>query len=149
MDFSIYARGRMRRRLFGSPWNCGRPLFNLLQDEDSRLDKSITEAMNTGLECLYTIAVMSPEYFQSKYTTQEWQGSHYAGTLIQVMFRKSDRPRLIAPLPNLEFKGKTDEDKRKLLRDGVRPLVRPTGPCAPYRFFLEHNNLGPPRSMCG
>src|SRR5437879_3816309 len=35
-----------------------------LQDEDFRLDESITENMTVGSECRYTIAVMSPEYFQ-------------------------------------------------------------------------------------
>lgn len=76
-----------------------------LQDEDFRLIESIIESMNVGSECQYTIAVMSPEYCQSKYTNQEWQAAHYGGKLIQVMHRKCDRPPLIAPFPYLTLIG--------------------------------------------
>ena len=54
-----------------------------------------------------------------------WQAAHYGDSLIQVMLRKCDRPALIAPFPYISFSGKTEEQKRKLLVDGKRPLINP------------------------
>jgi len=114
-----------------------------LQDENFRLNESITENMTVGSECRYTIAVMSPEYFQSKFAQQEWQAAHYKETLIQVMLRKCDRPALIAPFAYICLSGKTEEQKRKLLVDSVRPLIcRPQQVAMPKVIKAAHPLIG-------
>lgn len=99
-----------------------------LQDEDFRIDTSIIENITIGTECRYTIAVMSPEYFGSKYTKQEWQAAHYGEKLIQVMHRSCNRPGLILPFSHITFDGKNAEQKRKVLLDALRPLIQPKLP---------------------
>jgi tetratricopeptide (TPR) repeat protein len=101
----------------------------LLQDENFKPGESIAGNMLAGGECLRTIALFSPDYFQSKYTHPEWEAAFMAdpkgehGTLVPIRVKDCHVPNLLSRLACIDFLGRNDDERRFMLSRGLgRPV---------------------------
>src|SRR5258708_15175052 len=76
--------------------------------------------MKTALESEWTIAVCSPEYFDSTYCEQEWTAAFDAGRLIPVKVRSCKIPRLLKTAPFINVEGLEAPAAGAALVDGVK-----------------------------
>src|SRR5258708_29219805 len=76
--------------------------------------------MKTALESEWTIAVCSPEYFDSTYCEQEWTAAFDAGRLIPVKVRSCKIPRLLKTAPFINLEGLEGPADGAALLDGVK-----------------------------
>src|SRR5260221_2711457 len=75
-----------------------------VQDRDFVPGKSFIENMQIGAECPCTIAVISPDYWESPFTNEEWRaalGSRKKLLLVRV--KRCDIPSLLAHRVYLDF----------------------------------------------
>ncbi len=81
-------------------------------------------------ECARTIAVVSPEYFASKFTVPEWQTAVHSdptgekGLLIPVIVRPHEIDGVMKPLAYISFIGLDEEQAETALLEGVRRDTR-------------------------
>src|SRR5580658_4042018 len=87
-----------------------------LQDWDFLPGKSFIQNMARGAECPQTIAVISPEYWDSPFTTEEWQAALANQGLLVARVRPCEIPPLVADHVYLVLYGKgQDEAQRELI----------------------------------
>jgi hypothetical protein len=112
--------------------NAGYTTF--LQDEDSDLIGNVMEVMTLGAECKCTLALMSPKYFESRYTEAEWRAAWLRELdtgerhLVWIKLQECERPKFLRAQVPLNFVGKTETQRREMLlayvsRIGMTPSV--------------------------
>ena len=92
----------------------------LVQDWDSRPGQSFVEFMGKGAEAGCTIMVVSPDYWNARFTTPEWQAAFVNCSFIPVLVRGSEIRALLAQYVYIDLVGKTRDEARQLLLDGVK-----------------------------
>jgi hypothetical protein len=92
----------------------------IVQDWDSRPGRSFIEFMRKGAEH-ETILVMSPEYWKAVYTQPEWEAAFLADVIIPVRVRECAIPNLVKRLVYIDLVGKTRDEARQELLDGIKP----------------------------
>ena len=96
-----------------------------LQDWDFLPGQSFVENMQKGLECEHAIALLSPEYLAAAFTRPEWQAAFARDAkidgrrLIPIRLRTCEIPTLIAHYVFIDFIGKSEDQARQALLEGV------------------------------
>jgi hypothetical protein len=98
-----------------------------LQDWDFRPGRSFVSEMQKGaVACAQTIALLSPDYFASNFTTSEWEAAFaadpggLANRLITVRVRKCEPEGLLSRYPYIDLVGESETEAAALLLAGVR-----------------------------
>lgn len=100
----------------------------LLQDDDFRPGQSIAANMVIGGRCERTIALLSPDYFQSDFTAAEWEAAFVRDPsgrerrLIPILVRPCEIAPTVRRLAYITFVKKSLDQRRKALRDCVRDI---------------------------
>ncbi len=95
-----------------------------LQDEDFLPGRSFIDYMNEGAKLRRTIAVFSPDYFKSPFTTLEWQSALAQGLdrLLTVRLSPCDIPPLLNHIVYIDLVGADETQARERLTKEVRRL---------------------------
>jgi tetratricopeptide (TPR) repeat protein len=91
----------------------------IVQDWDSRPGHDFVEFMEKGAE-FETIAVISPDYWSAVFTKPEVRAAFAAKTMIPVRVRECATPKLYAQHVFIDFVGKSRDEARQLLIDGIK-----------------------------
>jgi tetratricopeptide (TPR) repeat protein len=104
-----------------------------VQDEDFIAGRSFLDHMNDGVKLERTIALFSPDYFQSAFTKREWQAALAQGPerLLTVLLRACEIPPLLADIVYINLVGTDEAQARERLVNGVKGLPTSGGP-APF-----------------
>jgi tetratricopeptide (TPR) repeat protein len=107
-----------------------------------RAGSSFPLEMKKAAEAKYTIAVLSPSYFASKFCQSEWAAAFAQDTLIPVRVREGELPKLDAHIVYIDLVGRSEGVGRNALLSGVKrgpvvPSQKPDHPLSaprPKRF---------------
>jgi len=107
-----------------------------------RAGSSFPLEMKKAAEAKYTVAVLSPSYFASKFCQSEWAAAFAQNTLIPVRVREGELPKLDAHIVYIDLVGKSEGIGRNALLAGVKrgpavPSEKPEHPLSaakPKRF---------------
>ena len=102
----------------------------VIQAWDFRPGKNFVLEMDHALrkaDCV--MAVLSTDYLEKRFTTDEWTAAYRKGNLLPVRVRECDPTGLLGPLIFIDLVGKSEPDARKTLLDGVKQQrAKPTSP---------------------
>jgi hypothetical protein len=102
-----------------------------LQDEDFGAGRSFVSYMNEGAKLERTVALFSPDYFGSPFTTIEWESAVAQGRLLPVLLRICEIPPLLSHIVYIDMVGADEAQARERLINGVKGLPTSGGP-APF-----------------
>jgi hypothetical protein len=95
----------------------------------------ITEMHQATMEAERTIAILSNNYLKSQFAQSEWMAAvkpdpiGISGTLIPVRVEDCEPPGLLSGIIYIDLVGKSEEEAKTLLLDGVRRArAKPSGP---------------------
>lgn len=110
----------------------------LIQDDDFVAGRSFVDYMDAGLDCEHTIAVMSPDYFESPFTTIEWQSAMARRSLVPLRLRDCNIPPVLSTIVYIDFVGKNEAETQQTLLKAVHGLTTAQAP-----WLSEHTVVFP------
>jgi len=93
----------------------------VIQAWDFRPGKNFVEEMDHALrkaDCV--MAVLSTDYLEKRFTTDEWTAAYRKGNLLPVRVRECDPTGLLGSLIFIDLVGKSESEARQALLDGVK-----------------------------
>jgi hypothetical protein len=86
----------------------------------------IAEMERASREAGQTLAVLSPKYFQSRFTEAEWTAAFKKGNLLPVRVVDFDVEGLLSVRVYIDIVGKSEDQAREVLLEGDSPLRLPS-----------------------
>jgi len=109
-----------------------------------RAGSSFPLEMKKAAEAKYTIAVLSPSYFASKFCQSEWAAAFAQDTLIPVRVREGELPKVDAHIVYIDLVGKSEGVGRDAVLAGVK-----RGPAVPSEKPDHPLNAAKPKRFPG
>ena len=102
-----------------------------IQGSNFTVADNFVDSMHIGIrDTRYTIAILSPDYFESEYAKWEWQASWHKGIkqnhrcLIPVKVRSIDEEGLLSTIVNINLIDVNDIEAEKRLIEGIQSALR-------------------------
>jgi TIR domain-containing protein/tetratricopeptide repeat protein len=105
----------------------------VIQDWDFDPSGNFIKAMHKGASAAFTIAIVSPNYFTSDHTEDEWTAAFKDRKLVLLETAPCEPPGLLSPLFRLRLYGRSENESREALVQHMQRVIS----------FAENGRLKP------